>query len=95
MFTKSILSCMGCFLFGVSLGACGREREAALAEVEKIEQACQGGNPDYARELMLKAAENHREFRRAFADAAGDGDRSRINACGLVLTRLKRNLKRR
>jgi hypothetical protein len=91
---RALRSGIAVLLLGISLGACGREREAALAEVGKIEQACQRGKPDEARELMVKAAENNREFGRALADAAGGSDRSRINACGLVLTRLKRNLKR-
>jgi len=75
---------------------CGHQREDALAEVDKIERACLSGNPDRARELLLKATENNREFERAFSySTASIQDRSRVNACGLILTELRKNLRRR
>ena len=82
--------------FGLVLLGCGREKEAARAELGKIEEACRNGQPDQARELMLKAVETNREFRRAFdRSAAAGADRSRINACGLVLSDIRRALRRR
>jgi hypothetical protein len=81
---------------GLVLGGCSHEKEAARAEVDKIEQACHDGQPDRARELLLKAVDGNREFQRAFArSGAGGADRSRINACGLVLTDIRRALRRR
>ena len=81
---------------GLALLGCSHEKEAARAELDQVEQACRNGQPDQARELMLKAVETNREFRRAFdRSAAGGADRSRINACGLVLSDLRRALRRR
>jgi hypothetical protein len=75
---------------------CSHEKEAARAELGKIEESCRNGQPDQAREIMLKAVETNREFQRAFdRSAAGGTDRSRINACGLVLTQIRRTLQRR
>ncbi len=81
---------------GLVLLGCGREKEAARADLDQVEQACRNGHPDQARELMLKAVETNREFRRAFERSASGGvDRSRINACGLVLSDIRRALRRR
>jgi hypothetical protein len=78
------------------LVGCSHEQEAARAELDKIEQACRNGQPDQAREIMLKAVETNREFQRAFdRSTAGGTDRTRINACGLVLTEISRTLRRR
>ena len=81
---------------GLLLLGCSHEQEAARAELGKIEQACRDGQPDQARELMLKAVATNREFQRAFDRSAAAGtDRTRINACGLVLTQIRRTLERR
>lgn len=83
-------------LSAMLLPTCSHDREDALAEVGRIEQACRDGDPTQARDLMLKAAKANREFERAFSRSGGNvGDPSRINACGLVLTQIRRNLKRR
>jgi len=76
------------------LGACSKEKEAAEAEVVKIDEACKAGDGDKARTIMLDAAKNNATFKRAF-DAATDSvpDKNRINACGLVLTEIKTRLK--
>ncbi len=81
---------------GFVLSGCGHAEEAARAEVDKIAEACRNGQPEQARQLMLKAIESNREFQRAFDRTAAAGtDRARINACGLVLTDLERALRRR
>ena len=78
----------------VMLAACSKEKEAANAEIAKIDEACKAGDGDKARTVMLDAAKNNATFKRAF-DAATNNvpDKSRINACGLVLTEIKTRLK--
>jgi hypothetical protein len=86
----------GALACSLGLLGCGHEKAAARAELDEVEQACRNGQPDRARELMLKAVETNREFQRAFdRSAAGGVDRSRINACGLVLSDIRRALRRR
>jgi hypothetical protein len=97
MLSKTVRASAGAALAcGLVLLGCGHEKEAARAKLDQVEQACRNGQPDRARELMLEAVETNREFRRAFdRSAAGGVDRSRINACGLVLSDIRRVLRRR
>jgi hypothetical protein len=84
----------GLFLIvALMLGACSKQKEAAMAEVGKIDDACRAGDGEKARSIMLDAAKHNEVFRRAF-DAATNSvaDKDRINACGLVLTEIKTRL---
>ncbi len=76
-----------------TLSACSKQKEAAQAEVAKIDEACRAGEGDKARTIMLEAAKSNDVFRQAF-DAATSSvpDKNRINACGLVLTEIKTRL---
>ncbi len=73
--------------------ACSKQKEQAQAEVAKIEEACKSGDGDKARTLMQEAAKNNELFGRAYEAATNEvTDKSRINACGLVLTEIKTRL---
>jgi hypothetical protein len=69
------------------------DKEEALAELQKVEQQCQAGNSDKAREIMFAAAEKNEAFRKAYAfSTAGLPDRAYVQPCGPVLVQLKGQL---
>lgn len=60
--------------------------ERAEGELTKINDACHDGHPDLAKTLMEKAAQDDAVFRRVYEGATKDvADKSRINACGVIL----------
>jgi hypothetical protein len=74
-------------------GACSKQKDEALSEVAKIDDACRAGDGEKARTIMLDAAKSNEVFRKAFDAATSSvSDKSRINACGLVLTEIKTRL---
>jgi hypothetical protein len=69
------------------------DKEDALAELQKVEQQCQAGNTDKARELMFAAAEKNESFRKAYNfSTQGLPDRAYVQPCGPVLVQLKGQL---
>ncbi len=86
---RSLLAaCIACAVIG-----CSKTKEEAMAEVAKIDAACKAGEGDKARTLMQEAAAKNQAFQSAYeASTSGVSDKSRINACGLVLTEIKKRL---
>ncbi|MBN1611696.1 MAG: hypothetical protein JW940_33995 [Polyangiaceae bacterium] len=69
------------------------DKEEALAELQKVEQQCQAGNSDKAREIMFAAAEKNESFRKAYHfSTQGLPDRAYVQPCGPVLVQLKGQL---
>lgn len=69
------------------------DKEESLAELQKIEQQCQAGDADKAREIMFAAAEKYETFRKAYVfSTAGLPDKAFVQPCGPVLVQLKGQL---
>jgi hypothetical protein len=80
-------------IFIASLSGCSSDKKEARATLTKIDELCQAGKPDEAREHIAKTADKNDEFRRAFSFAtSGLTDRANINPCGQVLTEMKTQL---
>ena len=85
--TIAIVSLVATFAIACS------DKEEALAELQKIEQQCQAGNSDKAREIMFTAAEKNESFRKAYHfSTQGLPDRAYVQPCGPVLVQLKGQL---
>lgn len=83
---------LAALLAGVAIGC--DDTDESLAELQKLEQACQDSNQDKAREIMLAAAEKYDSFRKAYSFAtSGMVDKAFLNPCGPVLQQIKGQLK--
>jgi hypothetical protein len=81
-------------LFALPVVACGKQKAEAEAQLAEIDAACAAGDKDKARQLMLDGAQANPAFKKAFDGATAEvTDKSRVNACGLVLTEVKLRIK--
>jgi len=79
-------------LLAASTVACD-DSDEARAELQKMDQECQNGNQDKARDIMLAAAEKYETFRDAYSFAtSGMVDKAHINPCGPVIQQIKGQL---
>jgi hypothetical protein len=79
-------------LLAASAVACD-DSDEALAELQKMDQECQNGSHDKAREIMLAAAEKNETFREAYSFAtSGLVDKAYLNPCGPVIRQIRSQL---
>jgi hypothetical protein len=87
--------CVAMVTIAAAAGAClaCNGADEALAELRKMEQQCESGDQDKAREIMLAAAEKNETFRKAYVFAtSGLVDKAYVKPCGPVLQQLKGRL---
>ena len=92
MHQYSVATIVVATLLAASTVACD-DSDEALAELQKVDQECQNGNQDKAREIMLAAAEKNETFRKAYSFAtSGLADKAYLNPCGPIIRQLKSQL---
>lgn len=76
-----------------TLAGCGKEKADALAELDRVKQACDSNDRKHAQDLMLAAAEKNKTFAKSFQFVTADlPDKTMVDACGAVFDKVKKHL---
>lgn len=75
------------------LVGCGREKADAIAELNRVKQACDANDRKHAQDLMIAAAEKNKTFAKSFQFVTADlPDKTMVDACGPVFDKVKAHL---
>jgi hypothetical protein len=88
-----VLTSSSAVLIAIALAGCGKEKAAALAEIENIKSACAAGDRKKATDIMLAAADKNETFGKAFRNATAEvADKSVVDPCGAVPDKVKKHI---
>jgi hypothetical protein len=72
---------------------CGKDKADALAELQRVKQACDSNDRQHAQDLMLAAAGKNKTFAKSFQFVTADlPDKTMVDACGPIFDKVKAHL---